>query len=587
MISLKNRNELNLDSMIATPTLEHQIDSRDFISMSLPYPFDEEIYDKKLKALKELIDSGRIKKNVEHVNLVFDLLKSRPGDYSGWKFVIDYAKKHNIKFKLNEMYAISPLELEKYIENFSKINATGQKSLLFSRQSFLSSGNIFTASNNTHFINEPTVLPLFAIDSNLQKNVQASLQSQTQSTISLHLKNEDQFGHGQLKTIKSFVKFLKNHLPNKKIDLCIFSKHYYFSSKEFKKLLKLEKYIRTTYNKDYELKFYSGNSIVNKTQILKANSMIDSTVKYLKSSNLSPYEKLIYVRKLLTEKAYFYGNESSQDLYSALNSRQMVCVSYSLIFKAIFDELNDPNIKVNVQLYKNESLSNSIYHALNNVYVNDSKYEIEGYYDTDLTYSPSNLLTDFMIPPNDTFNSCKNKNVEKVDFFSLGNLLDNKRVCYFSKELNEHDYTINKTIEKNTLKYLNTPLGKRALVKAKKQKHKNSIDYLYSAIHHCLNSSKPIPIEKTKKALEYVAQNQFNMSETNAKNYSANVVIETIFNSIFDYNRDACTNAFSFASKEAEKFDNSFKNSEASNSLDKNTRIDPQDTVKKGSLSSR
>ena len=62
MISLKNRNELNLDSMIATPTLEHQIDSRDFISMSLPYPFDEEIYDKKLKALKELIDSGRIKK---------------------------------------------------------------------------------------------------------------------------------------------------------------------------------------------------------------------------------------------------------------------------------------------------------------------------------------------------------------------------------------------------------------------------------------------------------------------------------------------------------------------------------------------
>ena len=77
------------------------------------------------------------------------------------------------------------------------------------------------------------------------------------------------------------------------------------------------------------------------------------------------------------------------------------------------------------------------------------------------------------------------------------------------------------------------------------------------------------------------------MSETTAKNYSANVVIETIFNSIFDYNRDACTNAFSFASKEAEKFDNSFKNSEASNSLDKNTRIDPKDTVKKGSLSSR
>lgn len=551
MISIKNSNQLDLNYMLENISQEYILNSNDFILMSLPYPFDEELYNKNLKSIYNMANKEKIKSSTGYINLVFDLVKSRPGNYEGWKFIIDFAKKHNIKFKLNEMYAISPLALEKYIENFSKTNSNGEKSLLFSRQSFLSNSNVLTSTNETIFTNEQAKLELFEINKNLTKNVDEYLSLKNQSLISLHLSNENKFDKKQLKIVKTLIKHLKAN--NKKLDLCLFSKHYYFSNKEFKNLLILENYIKKTYDKDYELKFYTGNEISSKKQILKANSIIDSIVNDLKTCSLSPYEKLIYVRKLLTEKPYLYENDSSQDIYSALTSRQAVCVSYSLIFKAIFDELNNPNIKVNVQIYNN---SNSVYHALNNVYVNDDKYKIEGYYDCDLTNSPSNLLTNFMISPEDTFNSCKEKSIEKVDFFTLGNLLDNRRICYFSKDLNDHDHTINKTIEKNTLKYLNTPMGKKALVKSKEKKHNNSTHYLYYAIKHCLDNTIPIPIEKTKKALENVSKIKFRMSENDAQKYSSNVILETIFNSLFDYDRNNCKNTFSTSSLEIEKTNN-------------------------------
>ena len=554
MISIINRSQLDLDYLLANASKEHTLNAGDFISISLPYPFKEELYDKKLEELKNLIEQKKIKCTNGYVNLVFDLVKSRPGYYDGWKFIIDYAKKHNIKFKINSRYATSPLELENYIEKFSKTFPNGKKELLFSHQFHSLNNNIITSPTNEIFDQKALSVQQFPIDSNLIKNVRNNFNIQSPKILSLHLKNEDLFGKNQLKITKSFIKSLKTNYKNDKVDLCLFSKHYYFTNKEFKNLLKLENYIKKTYNKDYELKFYTGNDVINKRQILKANSMISSIVKDLKTSKLSPYEKLIYVRKLLTEKAYNYENESSQDLYSSLTSKQIVCVSYSLIFKAIFDELNDPNIKVNTQIYNNVS-SNSIYHALNNVYVNDKKYKIEGYYDTDLTNSPSNSLKNFMISHCDTFNSCNEKKIEKVDFFTLKNLLDNKRICYFSKSLDEHDYTINSIIEKNTLKYLNTPLGKRAILKAKKQKYANNYDYLYNAIGQCIDNSAPIPIEKTKQALETVSRDCFKMDECSARNYAYNVVIETIFNSLFDYDRDSCKNSFATSSLKADKLD--------------------------------
>ena len=364
--------------------------------------------------------------------------------------------------------------------------------------------------------------------------------------LALTLAYGSQFDKNQLSKTKELIDFLKHNYPNKKIDICFYSKHYYYNSDEFKNLLLLEKYIKKNYSKDYELKFYSGNNIVNKEQILYANSIIKSVANQLKKSDLSPYEKLIYVRKLLTEKEYNLKNASAQDIYSVLNSNQMVCVSYALIFSAIFEELNDPNIKVTPQMYQDND-EDAVLHALNNVYVNDEKYSIEGYYDVDLTLSPSNLLTKFMVPTEDTFNTASTKNRTKVDYFKNCTLLDNRRICYFNRNIDEHDRTINNITLNNTLKHLDTPLGRKALFKAQKEQTS-----LFQAIWECMDSSNPIPLEVTKKALETVSIKHFNMTEKEAEEYSSNVITETVFNSILNYDRSKCKNAFAVESLKIE-----------------------------------
>ena len=57
-----------------------------------------------------------------------------------------------------------------------------------------------------------------------------------------------------------------------------------------------------------------------------------------------------------------------------------------------------------------------------------------------------------------------------------------------------------------------------------------------------MDASKPIPVDATKQALETVALKCFNMNEEQAADYSSNVVYETIFNSIFNYDRTKCKN---------------------------------------------
>lgn len=542
MINLRNRKELTLFSVVTQPfTTQNTLKPGDFVSLNLTYPFEKELYNQKLKALKNLIDDKRIISENNHFNIAFNLDAGMPGTYKDWKFVIDYAKEHNIVIKLNSVYACSPAELEQYLEKFTKVNENGEKELIFSRQTTLIENNPFTQTKYDNF-EELIIKQGCEINDDLIESAKSVIPNLENNLLALTITNTDEFGKDQLRKAKELVDFLKKNYPDRKFDICFYSKHYYYNSEEFKNLLFLEKYIKFNYSKDYSLKFYSGNNIVDKEQILHANSIIKTVANQLKKSTLSPYEKLIYVRKLLTEKEYNLKNNSAQDLYSVLNSNQMVCVSYSLIFEAIFEELNDPNIKVVHQIYQDNDES-SILHALNNVYVNDEKYNIEGYYDVDLTSSPSNLLSKFMVPTEDTFNITATKKRVKVDYFRHNTLLDNKRTCYFNKNIDEHDRTINNKTINNTLKHLDTSLGRQALTKAQKE-HTS----LFEAIWECLDASKPIPLDVTKQALETVSENCFKMNKEEAKEYASNVMFETIFNSIFNYDRQNCKNSFATTS---------------------------------------
>ena len=152
MINLRNRKELTLFSVVTQPfTSQNTLKPGDFVSLNLTYPFEKELYNQKLKALKNLIDDKRIISENNHFNIAFNLDAGMPGTYKDWKFVIDYAKEHNIVIKLNSVYACSPAELEQYLEKFTKVNENGEKELIFSRQTTLIENNPFTQTKYYNF----------------------------------------------------------------------------------------------------------------------------------------------------------------------------------------------------------------------------------------------------------------------------------------------------------------------------------------------------------------------------------------------------------------------------------------------------
>ena len=65
-----------------------------------------------------------------------------------------------------------------------------------------------------------------------------------------------------------------------------------------------------TYNPEYTLRFSGAGKYYTKNKILDVNSKITGIVNNLKESNISPYEKIIYVHKLLSELEYVKSDDN-------------------------------------------------------------------------------------------------------------------------------------------------------------------------------------------------------------------------------------------------------------------------------------
>lgn len=346
---------------------------------------------------------------------------------------------------------------------------------------------------------------------------------------------------------------LKERYPNYKFDIAFTTASRYYTKDEFVKLLELEDWIKKNYNENYELAFNGNGKFYSKEQIVAANSKINKTVDKLKASDLSPYEKIILLTKILNEKSYFMCDNSnlSRDLYSVLNTRNIICTGYANLLDVILNELNDENIKSKTETIIQVGYNNNeMFHAINCIYVKDEKYGIEGYYNLDVNYYGDDY-THFMVPVKDMDGSYSSqvKSVLKATETAQGNLNNETMPIYpnnekvymvFNKLKNEANWE--EKVLQNTKEFLDTPMVKNMIQKPVREIRFN--EEALKIINNIVNETKPIPIEHTQKALKNVCISQFGLDEEEAHEYSKNKMIENVFNSLFVQKRDKCSNDF-------------------------------------------
>lgn len=534
--------------------------------IGLPISFNEKKLDNYLTIVKQAIQEKIISDYfAKEYSLVFNVMEKHNYTYNQWKYLIDYARRNNIKFLVNIVEEYTPEEMENYIEKFAKNYKNNIRKFAFDNE-FLKIDNNPLISKNQYtfkYIGSCSSLTIEKVDESYLNEYISNQINKGLNRVDFILKDGRKFDVEEVDNIKGIIQFVKNNYQNKTLDISFSSNFQYYTVEQFKKILEIEDYIKEEYNKDYELEFLCCDTVINKQQIINSNNKINDVVNYLKESVLSSYEKVLYVHKLLTERE-FYNNEEngtlSRDVYTILNSNNIVSVGYSMLMNAIFNELNDENIKVTSELI---NMNNGTYRCINCVYINDEKYDVAGYYKIDISKNNnSDNLKRFMIPSKDFENiSDEYGYVEAGAGISCGNLMRNSH--YFQKYNNknygdyltrilEWDENIN-NINENTLNFFDSKTRRNVLNKIKKDKKTHPTFYILDAINECIESTNPIPLTVTKEALETIFNECYQIECANSKKYANRLIERTVFNSLFEYIRNNCQNDIAKTSLEIEK----------------------------------
>ena len=122
----------------------------------------------------------------------------------------------------------------------------------------------------------------------------------------------------------------------------------------------------------------SSSYIISKSKYLEFKDDFSSTVDSIKSLKLSNLENIILVGDLIREKPYKGTNKidicASRDVYSVLYTDNVVCLGYSVLYRAFLRELGI-----------NSEYVSTGEHAYSEIYVNDSKYDVNSLLFSDLT----------------------------------------------------------------------------------------------------------------------------------------------------------------------------------------------------------
>lgn len=114
-------------------------------------------------------------------------------------------------------------------------------------------------------------------------------------------------------------------------------------------------------------------------------NIINNYAKKIKSLNLSPLESIMYAYDIVRERKYKLDDSQditkSRDIKNVLFENAIVCTGYARILECILSSLDIKNNLVHL-----ESINNGNGHFRNAVYVDDSKYNVKGYYYLDPTW---------------------------------------------------------------------------------------------------------------------------------------------------------------------------------------------------------
>ena len=538
-------------------------------------------------ALPAEINAGVVKKNIrlltmfakKRVNMAIDVTHIHLMEYDEWLELIKLASKYNFKFKVNEFVEYNADEMFAYVEKFTR-EINGKRTFVFDVENFMLANNPLTHGREGYGedLEEKSKQCILNIDAdrfNVAKYVR-DISKTEDKTIVFDMYTGETFDDDKKKKVMKIVDYVRKHYKNEKFDFTFNTIVQYYNRDEFDKIIDVEEYIKETYNPEYTLRFSGAGKYYTKNKILDVNSKITGIVNNLKESNISPYEKIIYVHKLLSELEYVKSDDNdnlSRNVYGVLTTRNIVCVGYAALFNAIFEELNDENIKVKMEtIEEKDYVNDSVYHAINCIYVKDDKYNIEGYYNLDSCYnSGTDNLRNFMIPTKDFQYAYANKGkkVKKIMLSSRGTLLD-QTLCFektdgvISKskfvvgQLDAIEKVINGKV-KCTMDFLNTDLGNEC---SKSINHRGlaTVTSLLKTIDMCVDKTQPIELDKTYSALKEVAKKMYGMSEKQSEKYAESLMVKTAFESIFFFRREECCNSFCKLSEAIESGDFAVEN---------------------------
>ena len=173
--------------------------------------------------------------------------------------------------------------------------------------------------------------------------------------------------------------------------------NYLYSSQEMQDIIELNNHL-TYLGMNDQIRFdeYRYMSIISSRDfetcwtvddVIQANSKIDKIVEKIKEKKISPFETMVFIHKLVTQRfEYKEGTnaESCRVLPGIFKNQEIVCSGYASMVKAIIDRLNIPELSCDIvgcEIYdKSLALNLEGAHCHNLVHIKDEKYGIDGTY---------------------------------------------------------------------------------------------------------------------------------------------------------------------------------------------------------------
>ena len=254
---------------------------------------------------------------------------------------------------------------------------------------------------------------------------------------------------------------------------------------------------------------------------------INNIVKMVERNNYSPLEKLIYAYDIIrskeykevdTKEKYYY----SRDLTSVCLGDYIVCVGFANILREVLNKLGIPTINI----YFNSKV-NKPSHVRNLVYLDDSAYHINGFYELDATFDCKNRISNYLLsyryflktPQEMAYSDEKNNYVSSFKFI-------NEEVT------NDYHQFLNDNILTDQIRKLKDSLNELFMMKEKNVLSEKKSSYINLLRQYKDYLNQPVDNITFFNALYHVRSNEY-YQDSNLYPYGIKEFYYIIYNSNF------------------------------------------------------